>query len=108
VSGPLKAGILAVRVTPKASRNEITGLYTGADGAMSLRVKVTVAPDKGKANAAVIEVLANNLRLSRSTITLVKGDTDRNKTFQISGPTETLEALIASFKDTGKTHGEDH
>ena len=50
MSGPLNRNLLAVRVTPKASRNEVTGLYTAADGTVSLSVNVTAAPDKGKAN----------------------------------------------------------
>jgi len=108
VSGPFKRGFLAVRVTPKASRNEVTGLYTAADGAVSLSVKVTVAPDKGKANKAVTNLLAKKLGVAKTTLTLVKGETDRNKTFQFSGPLEPLEAFIASLTKTGKSDGEDH
>ena len=108
MSGPLRGGLLAVRVTPKASRNEVTGLYTAADGAVSLAVKVTAAPDKGKANAAVTHLLAKKLGVAKSRLTLVKGETDRNKTFQISGNTEPLEALIASFTRTGNMDGRDH
>jgi len=108
VSGPLKRNLLAVRVTPKASRNEMIGLYTAVDSAVSLSVKVTAAPDKGKANAAVINLLAKKLGVAKSTLTLVKGETDRNKTFQFTGPLEPLEALIASLSNTGKSNGEDH
>jgi uncharacterized protein len=108
VSGPLNRNLLAVRVTPKASRNEVTGLYTAADGAVSLSVKVTAAPDKGKANAAVTHLLAKKLGVAKSTLTLVKGDTDRNKTFQFTGPLEPLEAFIASLSNTGKPDGQDH
>ena len=108
MSGPFSGGILAVRVTPKASRNEVTGLYIAADGAVSLGVKVTAAPDKGKANAAVIHLLAKKLGMAKSTLTLVKGETDRNKTFQFTGPLEPLEAFIASLSNTGKPDGEDH
>ena len=68
MSGPLTRNLLAVRVTPKASRNEITGLYRAADGAVSLTVKVTAAPDKGKANKAVIKVLAKAMMVSKSTL----------------------------------------
>ena len=100
--------MLAVRVTPKASRNEVTGLYTAADGAVSLSVKVTAAPDKGKANAAVTNLLAKRLGVAKSTLTLVKGETDRNKIFQISGNSEAVEALIASFTTTGNMDGKDH
>ena len=108
MSGPLKGNLLSVRVTPKASRNEVTGLYTAADGAVSLSVKVTAAPDKGKANNAVMDLLAKKSGLAKSTFTLVKGETDRNKTFQISGNANPLEALIASLTNTGKQDGEDH
>lgn len=108
MSGPLRGGFLAVRVTPKASRNEVTGIYTAADGAVSLAVKVTAAPDKGKANAAVASLLAKKLGVAKSMLTLVKGETDRNKTFQFTGPFEPLEALVASLTNTGKKDGEDH
>ena len=94
--------------TPKASRNEVTGLYTAADGAVSLSVKVTAAPDKGKANAAVTSLLAKKLGVAKSMLTLVKGETDRNKMFQFTGSLEPLEALIASLTNTGNKDGEDH
>ena len=108
MSGPLNRNLLAVRVTPKASRNEVTGLYTAADSAVSLSVKVTAAPDKGKANKAVISLLAEKIGVAKSTLALVKGETDRNKTFQFSGPIKSLEAFIASLTNSGKTDGEDH
>ena len=108
MSGPLTRNFLAVRVTPKASRNEVTGLYTAAEGSVSLAVKVTVAPDKGKANAAVISLLAKKLGVAKSMLTLVKGETDRNKMFQFTGSLEPLEALIASLTNTGNKDGEDH
>ena len=108
VSGPLRGGFLTVRVTPKASRNEVTGFYTAADGTVSLSVKVTAAPDKGKANKAVIDLLAKKIGVAKSTLALVKGETDRNKTFQISGNIKSLEAFIASHTNTGKPDGEDH
>ena len=108
MSGPLIADLLLVRVTPKASRNEITGLYTAADGAVSLAVKVTAVPDKGLANVAVIKTLAKAMMVSKSTFNLVKGHTDRNKTFQITGPTHAIEAFIASLRQLGISHGKDH
>ena len=108
MSGPLNRNFLAVRVTPKASRNEVTGLYTAGDGSVSLSVKVTATPDKGKANKAVTSLLAKKLGVAKSTLALVKGETDRNKTFQFIGPTKSLEALIASLTNTGKSDGEDH
>ena len=108
MSGPLNGRLLAVRVTPKASRNEVTGLYRAADGAVSLSVKVTAAPDKGQANAAVIKTLAKAMLVSKASFNLVKGQTDRNKTFEITGPTHPLEAFIASLTEAGQDDGKTH
>ena len=108
MSGPLTRNLLAVRVAPNASRTEVSGLYTAAHGTVSLNVKVTAAPDKGQANAAVIKALAKAMMVSKSTFHLVKGQTDRNKTFEITGPLHALEAFIASLTETGHPDGKDH
>ncbi|WP_323786223.1 DUF167 domain-containing protein [Thalassovita sp.] len=69
---------IAVRVTPKASRNRIIV----QDGA--IRVYVTTVPEDGKANAAVQKLLAKALGLAKSRLTLVRGQTARDKVFRIS------------------------
>lgn len=92
--------LLAVRVTAKASRTEVSGLHTAADGGQSLAVKVTAPPDKGKANRAVIAVLAEAAGLPKSAFTIVAGETDRHKTFLVTGNPTRLEALIAAFAKT--------
>jgi uncharacterized protein YggU (UPF0235/DUF167 family) len=68
---------IAVRVTPKASRNKIE-LQDGA-----IRVYVTTAPENGKANAAVQKLLAKALGLAKSRLTLVRGQTSRDKLFRL-------------------------
>ena len=94
--------LLAVRATPKSSRNEVTGLYRAADGAMSLAVKVTAPPDKGKANRAVIEAIAKAAGIPKSMFSLVAGETDRNKTILVTGNLAALEAWIAAEVNAGK------
>ena len=69
---------IAVRVTPKAARNRIT-----EDGG-AIRVYVTVAPEDGKANAAVGRLLAKALGLSRSRLELVRGQASRDKLFCVN------------------------
>ncbi|MBY6090978.1 DUF167 domain-containing protein [Maritimibacter alkaliphilus] len=69
---------IALRVTPKASRNRIE---RGEDGA--LRVYVTVVPEDGKANVAVQKLLAKAMGLARSRLTLVRGQTARDKVFRV-------------------------
>jgi uncharacterized protein (TIGR00251 family) len=94
--------VLAVRVTPKSSRDEVTGLYTAADGTVSLAVKVRAAPEQGRANTSVIEVLARASGLPKSAFQLVSGQTDRNKTLLVTGNPAELEALIAHKVNAGK------
>jgi uncharacterized protein len=106
VTSPLRAGkgglLLSVRATPNAARDEIPGLHTAADGAVSLIVKVTAAPDKGRANKAIIDMLARASDLPKSAFTLLSGETDRNKTLLVSGNPAALEALIAQLVNAGK------
>ena len=68
---------LALRVTPRAARNAVT-LKDG-----QLRVTVTTVPEDGKANAAVVQLLAKALRIPKSRLTLVRGATSRDKLFRI-------------------------
>jgi uncharacterized protein len=108
---PLRPGrggvLLGVRVTPKASRDEVTGVYIAADGTVSLAVKVTAVPDKGKANRAVIAVIAKAARLPKSALSLVSGGTERNKVLLVTGNPAGLEALIAAQDHAGKDDRED-
>ena len=61
MTGPLRAvadGVLVeLRVTPKSAADRLAGFYRGADGRVALAVRVTAAPDRGKANRAVIEAI---------------------------------------------------
>ncbi|MGP9820572.1 DUF167 domain-containing protein [Salinarimonas sp. NSM] len=77
---------LVVRVTPRASAARITA-ERSADGSLALRVAVTAAPEDGKANAAVVALLAEVLGLPRSALAIVRGQTARMKTIRIDrGP----------------------
>lgn len=97
---PLRPGrggwLLSVRVTPKSSRDEVTGLHVAADGAVSLAVKVTAPPDKGKANKAVIETVAKAAGLPKSSFALVSGETERHKVLLVTGNPAGLAAWIAA------------
>ncbi|PTV96412.1 hypothetical protein C8J27_102206 [Rhodobacter aestuarii] len=68
---------IALRVTPKASRNQIV---SGEDG---LRAYVTVVPENGKANAAVVKLLAKSLGVAKTRLTLIRGETARDKVFRL-------------------------
>lgn len=69
---------IAVRVTPRASRERIVV----EDGA--IRVYVTVVPEGGKANQAVAAILARALGVPKTSLTLIRGATARDKVFRVS------------------------
>jgi uncharacterized protein len=71
-----------VRVTPKASAQRVKVEY-GPDGCMRVRVYVTVPAEKGKANVAVIQALANAWAIAPSRLTIVRGHTARDKVIAI-------------------------
>lgn len=73
---------IAIRVQPRASRNEIAGLH-GAE----LRVRITAPPVDGAANAALLQFLASALGLSRAHITLLAGEGSRSKVVSVRGIT---------------------
>ncbi len=75
----LKTGQLRLKVTPRASRNALEGLVVGAEGAPVLKVKVTVVAEDGKANEAVIALLAREFGFAKSRLKITHGLTNRNK-----------------------------
>lgn len=81
---------LRLRVTPNAGREVIEGLETRDDGSEVLKLRVAAVPDKGKANAAAIALVARALDVPKSTISLLSGDTARLKTIAIAGDGEEL------------------
>lgn len=75
--------ILPVKAQPGAGKNELRAALDGA-----LKVCVTQVPEKGKANKAIIEVLAKTLKLRKSQITLASGELASQKKFVIEGVAE--------------------
>lgn len=82
--------ILSIRTQPGSSKNRIIGEYGGR-----LKLAVTAAPEKGKANKAVIELLADTLHVHESSIHIISGETSRDKRLMIEGLTlEDLKSLL--------------
>ena len=76
---------MAVKVTPKASRAGVIGLGRWADGSPHLAVAVTAPPEDGKANAALIKLLAKEWRIAKSAISVAAGATSRRKSLHVAG-----------------------
>jgi uncharacterized protein (TIGR00251 family) len=82
VSGPSIR--LRLRVTPGAARSSVVGAHGDA-----WKVRVTSAPERGKANQAVLELLSDALRVPRTRLTLVTGHAARDKMVAVEGLSET-------------------
>jgi uncharacterized protein (TIGR00251 family) len=85
---------LPIRLTPKASRNAIGEWVEDSAGQRYLKVNVTTVPEKGKANKALIALLAREWRLPKNVITIIKGETDRNKIVLIQNIDEKTAQII--------------
>jgi uncharacterized protein (TIGR00251 family) len=74
-----RGAALAIRVTPRASRNEIVEILPD----QTIKVRLTAPPVEGKANEALIEFLADVLNVARTRIEIIAGDTGRDKLVSI-------------------------
>jgi uncharacterized protein (TIGR00251 family) len=81
-----------LKVSPGASRE---GISRASDGA--LKLAVTAAPERGRANEAAVALLAKALGVSKSSITVVAGATARNKTFRVAGDARVLATKVESL-----------
>jgi uncharacterized protein (TIGR00251 family) len=85
VTGDGDGVLVPVRLTPKAGRNRIMGVKPNAEGTRRLAVSVTAVPEDGKANGALIELLAKTWKMPKSAITIAAGATARTKTVRVAG-----------------------
>lgn len=88
--------LLSIRVKPGARRNAIEGFHNFADGARALEISVNAAPEKGKANAAAIAVLAKQFGFAKSALGVVSGTKGRTKQILISGDPDLVSDLLAA------------
>ncbi len=81
--------LLAVRVQPRASRDELVGPLGD-----ELKIRLTAPPVDGKANAHLVKVLAKAFGVPRNAVILLSGDTGRSKRLRIEKPAR-LPKIIA-------------
>jgi uncharacterized protein (TIGR00251 family) len=87
-TGPTPDGCtLQVRVHPGARKNAITAIHPAptAGEPAALKISLTTPPIDGRANAALIAFLSDQLRLPKSRIAILTGETSRSKTLRITG-----------------------
>ena len=91
---------LRLRVAPGASAPCVVGRHGDA-----WKIRVAAAPERGKANDAVVELLATTLDVPRSSVTLVSGGGSRNKIVELTGiaPDEIERRLATAGGQESKT-----
>ena len=89
---------LSVRIslTPKAGANAVDGIAPGPDGPV-LKARVTAVPEKGKANKALIKLLAKQTGVAGGRFKVVSGMTSRKKRLMISAGDEDLLSQLVEW-----------
>ena len=72
-----------VKVQPKTSKDQVVGYRDGV-----LQLRVTAPPDKGRANAAVVALLADALGVAKSRVRIVRGQSSRDKVLAVESLTQ--------------------
>jgi uncharacterized protein YggU (UPF0235/DUF167 family) len=83
-----------VRLTPKGGRDAVEGWAESSDGSVHLKARVRAAPENGKANTALIALLADTLDVPKSAVKIASGTTGRLKRIEIAGDGAALAARL--------------
>ncbi|GGA37142.1 DUF167 domain-containing protein [Pelagibacterium lentulum] len=90
---------IRVRVTPNAARNAVAGLVMRADNRQFLAIRTSALAENGKANSAVIAIVAKALGVTKTSIAIATGSQSREKTLLISSPSESAIAKLAQLHE---------
>jgi len=88
---------LAVRVTPGAKRSEIGGIVMGRDGRPALSIRLAARPVEGAANEALCALLGERLGMNRSRVTILRGETSRQKLLNLEGDGPGIAARLETL-----------
>lgn len=89
--------VFQVRLTPKGGRDAVEGWAAAADGSVHLKARVRAAPEKSKANAALIALLADALDVPKSAVSIASGAAGRLKRIAIAGDGKALSARLEAL-----------
>ncbi len=92
---PYKSGwLLCIKLTPNASFCGFRGVFINADDEEYLKAYINVAPEKGKANKALIVMLAKRLKTPKQAFSIISGETEHYKKIYI----ETTEDISSGLR----------
>jgi uncharacterized protein (TIGR00251 family) len=87
---------VAIRLLPRARSDRLLGIAATAEGGRVVKASVTAPAEDGRANEALLQLLARAWRLPRSDLSIVAGITSRNKTVRVAGDPHQLIARLSA------------
>lgn len=88
---------LAVKLTPKGKKETVVGVANDAAGMEWLAIKVNAAPVDGQANRALIAFLSKKLKVPKTNISIISGESNRYKKIKIKGDSIELNRLLSDL-----------
>ncbi|HLT00771.1 MAG TPA: DUF167 family protein [Geminicoccaceae bacterium] len=88
----------ALKVTPRAATSGVRGIEVDDAGQAYLAVRVNAPPEAGKANAALIRLLARRWRVPQRDLEVISGTSGRRKVLQIRGAPDALIARLEAIE----------
>lgn len=92
---------LALRLTPAASSDVIEGLVDDAAGNTRLKARVRAVAENNKANRAIEKLIAKRLKIGKTNVSVVSGETSRSKIIRIEGDPGDLAAGLKGLAESG-------
>jgi uncharacterized protein (TIGR00251 family) len=87
---------VAIRLSPRARTDRLVAVAAAAEGGRVLKATVTAPAQAGRANEALLQLLARIWHLPRRDLSIVAGSTSRNKTVRVAGDPHHLIEKVAS------------
>lgn len=88
---------MRVRINPNSSSCAVNGIMEAAEGSKMLKISIRAVPEKGKANKELIEFVAQKLKLPKSSLEIVSGETDRVKRILIRGKSKDISERLLDW-----------
>jgi uncharacterized protein YggU (UPF0235/DUF167 family) len=84
---------LHIRLTPNAAKDALEAWRAASDGSVHLAARVRAIPEKGRANAALVALLAKQLAIPKRDVDVIRGATSRLKTVRITAEGAALQSV---------------
>lgn len=101
---PVEGGVdVRVRLSPRAAGDRVLGLAAAAGGGRVVKAAVGAPPEAGRANAALLRLIAREWKLPRRDLAIVAGAKSRDKRLRVAGdPRELVPRLAAILAALGE------